>query len=411
MKGNDIQEGGKKALLELQSIRPIEISVVDVTEVEQARKALAEKAVNEMLPYGWCKLMVIGEGRAGKTQTIRSLVRDEFQNSSESTAGADIRLVHADIEFTKIEEQDRDDRNNLLVREAAEKVAMVDRNDDAPKPTAVKPVTETALRNKAQKRERTEEVKPKEKCIAQLKRKSLYDTMQKVQKELHDKQRLHFTMWDFGGQDVYKAIHHLFLSDDGLYLLVFDMSKLVSESDSAKSIEDLTFWVKSVRMYSSNPHIVFVGTHLDQCTEGDVDIVNKKIKKILLEEGMVSELTDKGLYFYPVDNGGEDRTEKTFEKIRERLVEMAKDLDSVRQEIPMKWVLFLSSLWDLQANPDTKTNYMSLEEFQAMQKEFSIEGKDSEEFLQFCHRMGMILHWGDVDALRDTVVLNPQFIY
>ena len=56
------------------------------------------------------------------------------------------------------------------------------------------------------------------------------------------------------------------------------------------------------------------------------------------------------------------------------------------------------------------SHYVSLDQFQEMQSEFNITGNESEKMIRFCHRMGMILHWSKVSALKRTVVLNPQFI-
>ena len=45
-------------------------------------------------PYSRSKLMVVGEGRAGKTCTIRSLLRQEFREQ-DSTLGFDVKRVDA----------------------------------------------------------------------------------------------------------------------------------------------------------------------------------------------------------------------------------------------------------------------------------------------------------------------------
>ena len=36
-------------------------------------------------------------------------------------------------------------------------------------------------------------------------------------------------IWDFAGQDIYRAIHPIFMSPEDLYLLVFDLTKNLSE--------------------------------------------------------------------------------------------------------------------------------------------------------------------------------------
>ena len=36
-------------------------------------------------------------------------------------------------------------------------------------------------------------------------------------------------MWDFAGQDIYRAIHPIFMSPEDVYLLVFGLTKKLSE--------------------------------------------------------------------------------------------------------------------------------------------------------------------------------------
>ena len=39
-------------------------------------------------------------------------------------------------------------------------------------------------------------------------------------------------IWDFGGQSVYYATHPVFLTDKAIYLLVYDLSKILQERGS-----------------------------------------------------------------------------------------------------------------------------------------------------------------------------------
>ena len=56
------------------------------------------------------------------------------------------------------------------------------------------------------------------------------------------KQEITFHTWDFGGQEVYYVLHHLFITE-GVYCLCFDMRKAKSNPD--EWLQYLAFWLNS----------------------------------------------------------------------------------------------------------------------------------------------------------------------
>ena len=45
----------------------------------------------------------------------------------------------------------------------------------------------------------------------------------------HPDDKIWPVIWDFAGQDIYRAIHPIFMSTEDIYLLVFDLTKKLSE--------------------------------------------------------------------------------------------------------------------------------------------------------------------------------------
>ena len=64
-------------------------------KVNQQREALRELLGKNGAPWMRSKLMVIGQGRAGKTATIRSLTCEEFDPNLASTLGASLTQTKA----------------------------------------------------------------------------------------------------------------------------------------------------------------------------------------------------------------------------------------------------------------------------------------------------------------------------
>ncbi len=75
--------------------------------------------------------------------------------------------------------------------------------------------------------------------------------------------------WDFAGDEVYRSVHSLFLSNRSIYLLCWDVHK-------GAELKDLRFWLNSIKTFSSNSAILLVGTHYDSlfgdiCTRDRLD--------------------------------------------------------------------------------------------------------------------------------------------
>ena len=85
-----------------------------------------------------------------------------------------------------------------------------------------------------------------------------------------------FSLWDYGGQDVFLSLHHLFLTRFGVYVVVFDMTLLAGgrlsggTAEGAKAMRTIRFWLSTIAVHSQRQGeaggtapIVLVGTHKD----------------------------------------------------------------------------------------------------------------------------------------------------
>ena len=60
------------------------------------------------------------------------------------------------------------------------------------------------------------------------------------------------SIFDFGGQSVFNIIHRLFLTSYGVYVVVFNMVSILDENKRESSFAELSFWMKSVYMHTRN---------------------------------------------------------------------------------------------------------------------------------------------------------------
>ena len=83
-----------------------------------------------------------------------------------------------------------------------------------------------------------------------------------VQSRTH---RIVFAAWDYGGQEIFHCLHPLFLGRYGVYLIVFNMERMVgTEAQRAACLKDLRFWLSSVAVHGAGAPVLLVGTHKDK---------------------------------------------------------------------------------------------------------------------------------------------------
>ncbi|XP_021339764.1 uncharacterized protein LOC110440980 [Mizuhopecten yessoensis] len=79
------------------------------------------------------------------------------------------------------------------------------------------------------------------------------------------------SVWDFAGDEIYEATHHIFMSPDAVYIIVFNSAACLAEESH---LDKLYTWQEVIRTYSTSsvekeatnktPPIIIVGTHLDK---------------------------------------------------------------------------------------------------------------------------------------------------
>ena len=82
-------------------------------------------------------------------------------------------------------------------------------------------------------------------------------------------QSIALSIWDLGGQEVFYALHHLFLTKYAVYLCIFDMTHMISDDKEIrnKSLEYTNFWLRSIQMHANGAPIYLIGTFKDQAPD------------------------------------------------------------------------------------------------------------------------------------------------
>ena len=257
---------------------------------------------------------------------------------------------------------------------------------------------------------------------------------------------------DCGGQLAYHDILPLFVNIPAIYLHVFNVSKELTEcpidelcslkgekrysAESALSVAEMIarsvmtvhlLGDKKVQLPSEvkrdgkspEPHIVLVGTHLDELGEKDRDARLKDISETLRKavhtkshelEGMVLKDLKHNSMFFPVSSVSHDK--RTTKYLKKKISKKAKH-NAVKVEVPVRW--YLRQL--LAMSQGEKPSYAYSELYQRCKEEGSIA--DIGEFhamVTYFHALGLLVHLcgADVRHTEDSdclIYTDPSYLF
>ena len=110
-----------------------------------------------------------------------------------------------------------------------------------------------------------------------------------------------FIIWDIGGQDVFHFVHHLFLTNHGLYFLVFNSVEMLQSSET--ELRSLSFWTDALQLHASRAPVLLIGTRAEELNVSEIEKLDTLLAVFFKEKSTCIVINvPKGLIFFPVDN-------------------------------------------------------------------------------------------------------------
>ena len=258
---------------------------------------------------------------------------------------------------------------------------------------------------------------------------SLVNQFEKIEIDQDDK--IWPVIWDFAGQDVYRAIHPIFMSPDDICLLCFDLRKrfsIVAEcyvnvngeecEVAARDCEDTNLdhimrWLDLIHSLKNSDEnekptpVILVGTHADKCLNPKRDI--KKVEKKLKEE-LPKKYIDHIVKLFCIDNttAGKETNQEKIETLRDEILKLANKMLHTKREIPLQWHQVEKEVIKESAvrkYVDTKT---FKDEIASKFCKFDSED-DFDALVHFLHAHGSIVYH-EHSGGDGIVVLDPQWL-
>jgi Leucine-rich repeat (LRR) protein len=195
--------------------------------------------------------------------------------------------------------------------------------------------------------------------------------------------------WDFGGQRVYRPTHQLFFSAPAVYLVVWKPR----EGPQQGFVKE---WIKLVKHREPEAKILVVATHGGPGAR-QPDIDRQELWDLFGKDRVID--------FFFVDSKPRENGEcPGIVELRDAIARVAASLPEVGRSVPKRWQ---------EAREALKQNgapYLPLDEVLALCEGLKMEAEEARLFVTVSHRLGHLIHYEHDPALRDIVVLKPDWL-
>jgi Leucine-rich repeat (LRR) protein len=195
--------------------------------------------------------------------------------------------------------------------------------------------------------------------------------------------------WDFGGQRVYRPTHQLFFSSPAVYLVVWKPR----EGPQQGFVKE---WIKLVKHREPDAKVLVVATHGGP--GGRQPDIDRQELWDLFGDGTV-------LGFFHVDSKPNANGERRgVEALRRAIARVAVGLPEVGRTVPKRWEEVRAAL------EASGVAYLPLDRVLDMCRERGMDDAEADLFVTISHRLGHLIHYQHDPALRDIVVLKPDWL-
>lgn len=195
-----------------------------------------------------------------------------------------------------------------------------------------------------------------------------------------DKEDITLHCWDFGGQEIMRATHQLFLSERSIYVIVLD----------GRKDENPEHWLKQVLAVSKNSPILIVLNKID-------DHYDDNIRRQHLKEKYPNILD----FFKASCKSGTG-----IAKLKNTIKEEVAKLEMRNFVLAKNWLAIKDDLGELKKESD----HISHQDFTEICAKHSIEDHQVQNILlTLLNDLGHIIHFKELQELQ-TQVLNPTWI-
>jgi Leucine-rich repeat (LRR) protein/GTPase SAR1 family protein len=195
--------------------------------------------------------------------------------------------------------------------------------------------------------------------------------------------------WDFGGQRVYRPTHQLFFSAPAVYLVVWKPR----EGPQQGFVKE---WIQLIKRREPTAKILVVATHGGpQQRQPDID------RQELWDTFGKDTVVD---FFFVDSKPDEDGNRKGIEGLKLAIARTAANLPEVGRSVPKRWQEVREALQQI------NKAYLPFDDVRELCRNHNMEDEEVRLFITISHRLGHLIYYEHDLALRDVVVLKPDWL-
>eukprot|EP00924_Labyrinthula_sp_SR-Ha-C_P014708 snap_masked-scaffold_85-processed-gene-0.9-mRNA-1 protein AED:1.00 eAED:1.00 QI:0/0/0/0/1/1/2/0/518 len=325
----------------------------------------------------------MGDGRVGKTATIRSLFDKSFLLNNNST------LVLNDIDIFSINPVDYNwnsiSKYELSVQRVKNSLPYVVYSD-------LDPNQEVETKYKLDfEKELLSRTVSNEKFVEQMKTHSYGFASDDI----------YFRVYDFGGQEIFSSVHHIFMNSNSIYFLVFNMNK-ISQNDLVR----LKFWCESILRTAEKAPVIFIGTYLRRYKRKNITDTNLEIIQNKLQEFVKSLSSDLNILkndlntFFPIENSKQGSQE--LKDIKDKIKNLVSGAAGISKENFLNFQIGTAKILFLD-NCREQTNIMTLKEFEDKSYSCGFEYLEVDDMLEIYSKV-------DLEEDENFIFFAPSYL-
>ena len=199
--------------------------------------------------------------------------------------------------------------------------------------------------------------------------------------QLHQSEDITLHVWDFGGQEIMHSTHQFFLTERSLYLLVLNGRQGHEDADAE-------YWLELIQSFGGDSPVIIV---LNKIKEQPFDV-----NRLALQQKFPN-ICD----FIQTDC----KSEIGLDILRTAIERETDRLEHLRDPFPASWTKIKNRLSNI------SKNYISFEKYRDICEEDGEPKRKAQNYLAVhLHSLGIALNYKDDNRLRDTHVLNPDWV-
>ncbi|XP_069141305.1 uncharacterized protein [Argopecten irradians] len=245
------------------------------------------------------------------------------------------------------------------------------------------------------------------------------------------------TIYDFGGEKIFYNTHHCIVTDDMIFILVFDVSICLHPDQKRREegYDRIEFWLRSIAASAideaaktrGTPPIILIGSHMDllpgseeEKEEKFSDIINRLKSNPEIKTIIRHHVKDM---IHVSNLHKSSRNRDVFDQIWKAIFDAARFQSQWEKEIPARW---LALEHELIKNKTEGIKLLEFQDFMVLNKTLAVPLKDAKEifaFLRYLKTTGYFLCFG-LDDLNESIevekglaagnhifiILDPQWI-